>query len=303
MGRYGYKVLFITISDGSMGYWLRYSYTWSHTKSKRSVWLTIFGDRGPRGVCLEVDDIKFDVDKGYRVSGRDTYFSSIDEVAIYSGASFSWRLKIKGDPTFNTIPPLLRVFRRSRYVMVHPYALFNGYVVFRDTKYLIKNLPGMVGYTSSDRYLNHWIWGHCSSLGEGDGWVDILVASPDGREEVALGAVKYGDRVYRLSGLLGSTFEGEYGLGYFTGGIASRAGFIKFRFEVGKRDIIIASYEDPLRGYRYCHNTEVADADISFKPRGGDEVRIKCIHNAFMEYALPDIIDEELPRIMELRSI
>lgn len=297
----GYRVLFMTLSDGSRGFWIRYTRLWSDLKDKGGLWLTIFHD-GPQGLHLNVKNINFGFAGGYVVRGTNLYFSSIESRSIFNGDLFGWRLNFEGQPPYNSVPPLIRLFRRrSRYIMVHPHAIFNGEVWFKERQYNILNVPGMIGYITSDRYLHHWVWVHCSGFEEySDAWLDLLIASPDGGKEILFGALKYGGRVFRIGGLSGSKFDGEYGLGYLRGNIGYKAGAMDISFNTDKRNIIIAKYEDPVEGFRYCHNTEVADANIVIKMKGGEERWLSCIGRAFMEIVVPEILDESLTMVTEV---
>lgn len=59
----------------------------------------------------------------------------------------------------------------------------------------------------------------------------------------------------------------------------------------------MAKYEDPIEGYRFCHNTEIAGAYVIIY-RNGDKIKeLSCIGRAFFEYALPYILDVRLPQI------
>ena len=163
-------------------------------------------------------------------------------------------------------------------------------------------MPGMVGYISSDRYLHHWVWAHCSGFEEdASAWMDLLIVSPEGKGDIVFGALKYKDKVYRVGGLAGLKFRGDYGLGHLRGETGIKGGAIVFSFTADKKDIIIARYEDPVEGYRYCHNTEVASADITVRTGKLGVMHLTCRGRAFMEIVEPNIIDGSLPRVIEIQ--
>lgn len=299
MSRHGYRVIFMTMSDGVSGFWIRYTSLWRGIEAEGGVWLTIFSD-GPKGIHLKKRGIVFKVGSVYEVSGPNLHFSTVRREAFFGGDQFGWRLGIDGQPSFNTMPPLIRMLRRrSKYIMVHPHALFNGVVRFRGERYDVSDALGMVGYISSDRYLHHWVWVHCSGFDEDiSGWIDILIASPKGEKNILFGALRYRNKTYRIGGLRGSKFMGEYDLGYLRGNTVFKHGVISFSFEADHEDIIVAKYEDPVGGYRYCHNTEVANANIVIKTEKG-ELYLSCARRTFMEIVTPNIIDESLTRIIE----
>jgi hypothetical protein len=295
----GYRVLFMTGAGESGGFWLRYTSMRGIDKRKHGVWITLFCGDKPEGLHLRYEGIKFTVNDYFEVSGPELYFSSRDGEAYFNGKGIKWRFSIEGENKFNTIPLLLRIIRReSRYILVYPYAVFDGEIVFKDKRYGFPNIRGMVGYISSKRYLHHWAWAHCSGFEEdAEGWIDLLMASPDGKRNILFGALKYRGNIFKIGGLLGSKFDGEYGLGLFKGGCSISGGVLEFKFVGDREDIIIAEYEDPIEGYRYCHNTEVGDAELLIKTRDAGEVRLSCRKRAFMETVLPSVLDEGLPRI------
>ena len=297
----GYKVLFLTFSDGNMGYWLRYTVTEGVYGVKRYLWSTIFKAGAPNGVRIPIDELSFRTDHGINVIGPNLYFSSVDGVARYNGDEYGWALEVTGEPSYNPVPLILRLIRRrSRYIMVYPYALFRGVVKHGGAEYFVDDALGMVGYIASNRYMHHWVWGHCTGFdGDPSGWLDILMVSPDGVKEIVFGALKYLGKVYRIGGLMGSSFLGSYGLGFFKGRVGASRLTLEFSFRADLSDLIVARYEDPVEGIRFCHNSEVADADLTIY-LDGDEVRLGCKKRAFMEYVCPELLDDSLASIVEL---
>ena len=295
----GYKVLFLTFSTGGRGFWLRYTSLSGLRRSYSAFWATVFGYGRPRG---------FTVKSGELLNISETSVVSVERLfSLYEGFSramfqgLKWDLRFTpSEGVFNPIPLIYRVLRRSsKYLIANPNTTFKGVVSVMGEEFSVDH-RGMIGYVSGDRYLHHWAWSHCSGFDEDpDGWLDILVASPDGRRRVLFGMVKHEGKLLHVGRIMGAPFRGELGLEKFKAEAEARGYKLKLEVEASRENIIVAKYEDPVEGYRYCHNTEIASSTLALEGRIG-RVRLNCSKRAFYEYALPEKIDGSLQEVIEV---
>ncbi len=294
----GYKVVFMTFARKNLGFWLRYTVLFKNG-GYSGIWFTLFDGDTPKGLVVRHDINKTFINQNHaKINSSIFSFKQLEAYAITN--KFKWSLKMK--PLFKTVNPmplLLRIFRRdSKYIMVSPYVIFNGNVVFNDKVYEINEYQGTIGYISSSRYLHHWIWLHCSGFEEDkNGWLDMLIASPDGSKEIMFGSIKVHDKLFYIGRLIGTPFNGKYDMTSFKTSIQIRKN-MSAEIEVSARrdKMIIAKYEDPIEGYRYCHNTEIADMMMTIQTNN-ETKKLTCSGRTFFEYALPQILDKGLPQI------
>jgi hypothetical protein len=296
----GYKVLFLALSKYGKGFWLRYTTLQGLYKRYSASWITVFGYGRPRGFMVKVGEEFKISDKS--VSNSQTLFSLKDEESSAMIKDYEWFLEFKkGGKLYISIPLLYRLIRRkSKYAIVEPNTTFKGIVRLRGEEFGIELFQGMIGYISGDRYLDHWLWYHCSGFEEDmNGWVDILVASPNGKQKVLFGLLKYNKSIIHIGRLIGIPYKGELELGKFNTSIDARGYRITLDVTASKDNMIVAKYEDPLGGVRYCHNTEIADSTLTLEGNG-KKIKLTCNKRAFYEYALARKIDENLPEVQEV---
>jgi hypothetical protein len=303
---YGYKVIFSTFSKNRLGFWLRYTLTSGVKGSKACLWLSIFKPGAPRGVvaCYSLGgEGGARVLEGGEALIGDSMFSLSRGIGRARLDGFEWDIVLKPlEPPVNPIPLALRLLRRrSKYVMLSPLALFSGSVRFGGEIFNVEDYAGMVGFIESSRYLHGWVWAHCSGFKEDPGgWFDLLVASPSEGRMVAFGIVKADGMFIRLGGLMGENFRGESDLGFLEYTSKPRGSNISLRVEAAREDIIVAVYEDPVEGYRYCHNSEVASSTLTVSTRVRERT-YSCQGRTFYEIVTPRMLDQGLP-VVELIS-
>jgi hypothetical protein len=304
MDGYGYRVIFATFSKEHLGFWLRYTLTSGVRGSKACLWLSVFKPGAPRGVvaCAPLGEA-YVLENGDALIGG-SIFSLSRGVAVASLGGFEWDIRFKPlEPPVNPIPLILRFLRRrSRYVMLSPLAFFNGRVRFNDEVFDMENYTGMVGFIKSDRYLHEWVWAHCSGFREdASGWFDLLIASPDGRRRVAFGAMRVDGRLVKLGGLMGWDFRGASDLGLLEYTFKHGGFNASLRVVARRGDIIVAVYEDPVEGYRFCHNSEVASSTLTIS-RDGYERVYSCQGRTFYEIVTPEMLDQSLPLVKAIEA-
>lgn len=293
----GYKVLFLTLSGVGSGLWLRYTALEGVRKKYSALWLTYFKPGGPRGFVTKVEDmLKISDDS---VALAKPLYSLRDGVSTGELNGLRWSLKFKGDAKkYNPVPLLYRILRRkSKYIIVSPNAVFNGSVKLMEEEVTVEGYRGMIGFISGDKYLDHWVWAHCSGFDEDPkGWMDVLVASPDGRRRVLFGLLRYDDKLVHIGRALGVRYAGDLGLGSFKAALKAGGRRINISVQASKEDIVVAKYEDPIDGVRYCHNTEIATATVEVEGVG----KLSCYKRSFYEYALTKKLDESIPEVVEI---
>jgi hypothetical protein len=297
----GYKVIFMTFARKNSGFWLRYTELFKDN-GYSGLWFASFGERIPEGFLIKHDIRNAYVSRDYaKING--SIFSLKNGEASAVTNKFKWFLKIKPlFKTVNSMPFLFRVFRRgSEYVMVTPLAIFNGSITYDDRVYEISEYKGMIGYISSNRYLHHWVWVHCSGFEEdNNGWLDLLIASPDGTKDVMFGSIMLHGKMFYIGRMIGLPFNGKYDIDYLRTNVRiNRNVLVNINVIANKNDMIIAKYEDPVEGYRYCHNTEIADMSMTMQINN-ETKQLTCVKRTFFEYALPRILDENLSQIKYL---
>lgn len=294
----GYKVLFLTFSADGKGFWLRYT-SLSGMRRYSALWATVFGYGKPRGFTAKIRE-PLSISES-SVAGLERLYSLHGGFSRAASRGLMWELNFTpSEGVFNPIPLIFRIIRRSsKYLIANPNTTFEGAVSIMGEEFSV-NHRGMIGHVGGDRYLNHWAWSHCSGFDEDpEGWLDILVASPDGRRRVLFGVVKRGNKVIHVGRIMGSPFRGELGLERFNAEAEAGGYRLKLEVEAAREDVIVARYEDPVEGYRFCHNTEIASLTLTLEGKMG-RTRLGCSKRAFYEYALPEKIDESLPEIVEV---
>ncbi|MEM3832559.1 MAG: hypothetical protein QW128_03035 [Thermoprotei archaeon] len=128
-----------------------------------------------------------------------------------------------------------------------------------------------------------------------------MVASPDGRHRVLFGMFSHAGRLVNTGRFMGIAYRDELKLERFNVRVKSGGYAITVDVEVPRKNIIVARYEDPVEGYRYCHNTEIADSTVTVEGKGV-KMRLNCTGRTFYEYALTRKLDESLPEIVEMTS-
>ncbi len=296
----GYTVLFLALSKYGKGFWLRYTDLQGLYKRYSALWVTTFGYGRPRGFMTKINN-------GFKishenVSNNQTLFSLKDERSSAIIGNYGWLLEFKRrEKSYISIPLLYRLIRRkSRYVIVEPNTMFKGIVRLENEEFKVESFQGMIGYISGDRYLDHWLWYHCSGFEEDtNGWIDILVASPNGKQRVLFGLLKYDGNIISIGRLVGVPYKGELKLEKFNTRIDLGEYRITLDVTASKEDMIVARYEDPLGGVRYCHNTEIADSALVLESKDR-KIKLTCNKRVFYEYALTRKIDENLPEVQEV---
>jgi hypothetical protein len=306
MVNYGYRVIFATFSKNNIGFWLRYTLTSGVVKeSKACLWLTVFKPGTPRGyvLCASLSKLSkvYILEKGDALID-DSTFSLSKGMATAKTSEFEWDVKFKAlEGSVNTVPLIIRLLRRrSRYIILSPLALFSGRIRFENKVFDVENYGGMIGFIASDRYLHGWVWTHCSGFDEdSSGWYDLLIGSPDGNRWIAFGAIKADSRLIKLGGLAGETFRKAPDLGLLEYASKSKGFNVNLRVTARREDIIVAVYEDPVEGYRYCHNSEIASSTLTISRNGYKKV-YNCQDRAFYEIVTPKVLDQSLPLIKSL---
>jgi len=288
----------MTFARENSGFWLRYT-TLFKNDGYSGLWLALFGEKAPEGLLVKYGIENASISRDYAKINRSVFSFKNGEASALTDR-FKWFLKIK--PVFKTVnsmPLLFRIFRRSsEYVIVSPLAIFNGNIVYDDKVYEVNEYKGMIGYISSNRYLHHWVWVHCSGFEEDEnGWLDILIASPDGSKEIMFGSIMLYGKLFYIGRIIGSSFNGKYDMNSLQVSIGIKKNvMVNIEVVANKKDMIIAKYEDPVEGYRYCHNTEIADMNMTIRINN-ETRRLTCLKRTFFEYALSRILDENLSQI------
>jgi len=268
------KVVFLTFSKGGTGFWLRYT----SSQGVPSLWLSVFRKSDVSGMRVRYLGGYFKLSDSEVILG-DSRFSLSEGEALGRSKAFSWNIRIKSlEKEYNPIPPLIRLLRRDKYVILTPLAVFDGHINVGENRYEVNEYLGMVGLIDSRRELREWGWTHCSGFDEYDrGWIDLLVTKV-GDRYIALGLVKSRRGLYNIGGMWGRVFRGNLGLGGISWSFKLSGLSVGLRVTSSPGSMIIAEYEDP-GGTRYCHNTEIGDMELLI-----DGERYSCADRAFFEY-------------------
>ncbi|MEM3833715.1 MAG: hypothetical protein QW128_09065 [Thermoprotei archaeon] len=99
----GYSVLFMAMSGGGRGYWLRYTSLVGLNKKYSAYWLTVLGSREPRGLMIKAgSDLRI---SETTVSDEGRLFKLEEGVSKGDLKGFTWSLRFsRGESSYNPVP-------------------------------------------------------------------------------------------------------------------------------------------------------------------------------------------------------
>jgi hypothetical protein len=274
-----YEVWFLTMSDGSSGYWIRYTLLAPQAgPAEGRLWFARFG-RGDvkatfginrrvpiEDVELASDDLEIRVGGGLLRSGHS-------QGAVSGGGhDVSWTLDFDtGAPSYRLLPDVLY---RGGLAPTKPFApnvdtAFSGRVVIDGETVPISSMPGQQGHLYGTKHAERWAWAHCGAFDQEEAVVQVLVAQgrrgPLMTPFTTFAGLMWQGRWIRFRGAARTR---PFWLGGWRIDLSDRRYRLTGRVAGDPANMVQAEYHDPDGTPRFCHNTEVASARFVLFERG-----------------------------------
>jgi hypothetical protein len=159
---------------------------------------------------------------------------------------------------------------RTKLLVPHPFLSVGGRIRIGDHSFILNHDPGQQGHVWGRSHAREWIWFHCSSFlderGEAlRGYVTGVTAQQ--RLGLTLPPVSFGHLVWEelhFSIHPASPWR-ERREGPWEWRASTLQEEISVRLSVPWEEMVLAEYEDPVEGRRYCHHTDRADCAVEFR--------------------------------------
>lgn len=277
-----YEVYYLKLNDQSHGvaFWLRYTFLSPLTSPpEASVWAMFFNStRSEKNVALKetfsmngavFNRTKFHLNIGGAILENNRASGSIEK----GDNSISWDIIWQpSDETFRPYPlPLYFLpWPSSKYLVPNIAVPAKARIVVNGVTYDFGSILYQ-GHVWGHHYSNRWVWANCGAFLEDRAAVMELVSRPP----IGLGYLKTSDMKMRF-----------YLRGHYTPDsweFSGRTFSMKVCGKVATREknIIGVTYQDPIKGNRYCYNTKVADSmvEIYKKRKGGWNMVSQLVSN------------------------
>lgn len=267
-----------------------------------STWLTYWNaEAGPpqafketrtqAELTLEADDRILTVENSMLAPGQAS------GSAAYDGGSASWDLGFsEGEPAFFHLPKekmYTAKLPRTKLLSPYPQSLFNGSLNVDGQRVEVEDWPGMVGHNWGTEHSERWIWMNCNEF-EGEG-ADTYFDAAAGRVRIGslvlpwlpVGMICIRGERHLFNGVVGglrSKVHDEYTLCEMK--LRSRSGELMIRVEAPEEQFIGFIYQDPDGRPHNTLNCSIADAEVLFKPRGGQPIELRSTGGASYEIGI-----------------
>jgi hypothetical protein len=276
-----YEVWFLTMSDGTAGYWIRYTLLApDHGPAEGRLWFARFDREDPART--------FGVNHAFPLEGAGVPGAEL-EVRVGGGVlrsghcqggieggghEVSWLLDFEtGGETYRLLSDALY---RGGLAPTKPFSpnvdtTFTGRITIDGHAHPISAMPGQQGHLYGTKHAERWAWAHCSAFGDGDGAVLQAIAAQGRRGPVTtpfstFAGLRWQGRWIRLSGL---ARRRPFWLGGWRIDLANRRYRLTGRVVGDPAFMVQARYADPDGTPRFCHNTEVASSRFVLFERTG----------------------------------
>ncbi len=266
-----YEVYYLKVNEPALGaaLWLRYTFLSPLVgPPEASVWAIFFNSRRPeKNIALKEtipvsEAVYHRGDLYLNFGGAMLKNDEASGVLKDGGANISWNLKwIPSDAPFRHYPfPFYYLpWPKSKVIAPNLSVPTSGWFEANGVKYPLNGAKLHQGHIWGRGYSKNWAWANCGVFNEDRSAVlELLVKPPLGT-----GLFKTGEGSSRL------LVRGRYdvnGWSFIGKGLNIR---VKGKIAARHEDIIGVTYQDPVKGERYCYNTKVADAVVDIYRRKG----------------------------------
>ncbi len=298
-----YEVWYITGNAGEYGFWIRYTINVSENDFNdwAGVWFALFkkGEK-PIGICRKfpLGDFRSDP-KSFSISiGDENMLWDRGARGKITVKDIRAEWEIEFEPTgevFKHLPEAsYHLPVETNVLSPNPYLDFSGFIKIKDIERGEEkkiDLSGGKGYQThiwGKKHAFRWVWGHSNVLldenGEQvddsffEGLTVIARRGPLRIPPITIFALKYKGKLLRFNGMkdvLMNSATWEYSEDKVEWKISSKKMNFSLTLKANKDNFIMATYDDPDGDHAFCHNSEVEDAEISFK-LNGEHIKLFC---------------------------
>jgi hypothetical protein len=190
---------------------------------------------------------------------------------------------------------------RTKLEVAVPDALISGSVDINGNHVAVSGWRGTVGHNWGSEHADTWVWLHADTLGEPDGWLDVVLArvrvggvrSP----WLAMGALQLGRELIPVGGL-GRRARIAAEPGRLSARVPSPGAVVELGVATADEDAVAVSYADPSGGSRLVRHAALATVDVTVHRRGRPATTLTSTRGAY-EYGtsqgLGEVDIENLP--------
>jgi hypothetical protein len=283
-----YEVWFLTMSDGSSGYWIRYTLLGPDSGSPEGrLWFARFDRKDPSATfglnrpgpieSVAGDGADFEV----RLGGGFIRSGHCQGGLSGGGHEVSWTLDFDtGEPTYRLLPDSLY---RPGLAPTKPFSpnvdtAFTGRITIDGEAHPVSSMPGQQGHLYGTKHAERWAWAHCGAFDQ-DGAIVQAISAQGRRGPVTTPfttfvGLRWNGNWIRLRG---TARQRPFWLGGWRIDVSDRRYRLTGRVAGDPASMVQAEYHDPDGTPRYCHNTEVASSRFVLFERsrhGFDEVAV-----------------------------
>jgi hypothetical protein len=270
-----YEVWFLTASDGTVGYWIRYTLLAPRGAAPEArLWFARFDRDRPENILAVNRALPIE---RFTPGGSDSFEVRMGEAFLRSGRAegaisggghdVSWALSFDvGDPTYRLLPDALYRggLAPTKPFSPNPGTRFTGTVTVDGQEHAVEEMPGQQGHLYGPRHAERWAWAACSSFeGEEDRGTVLQALVAQG---------KRGPLTTPFATFVGLRWKGQwlrfskvsrrrdFALGAWRIDVADKRFRLTGRVAGDAAYLVQARYIDPEGSERYCHNTEVGSS-------------------------------------------
>ena len=271
-GRPGqYEPWFLTVSDGRIGYWIRYTlHAPTGAPSEARLWFARFDRAEPdrtfalnRGFPIDQAAVRADP-FGVRIAGSTLASGHARGSIEGRGHHVTWDIRWDtGGATHRLLPAGLHRLAPTRPYCPNPDARFTGAVVVNGEQHDLEGASGQQGHQFGTRHADRWVWAHCNGFEGTDAVLHALVAQgrrgPVTTPFTSFVSLRWRGRWLRFAK---ASPVAELGLGRWPIDVGDRRWRLSGSVHADPRLIVQARYLDPDGSERFAHNSEVASTEL-----------------------------------------
>ncbi len=258
-----HREIFLCLSDGNRAFWIRYLLS-TRKETQASFMIAMFDKDGSSGYRTPYETFSLNPYGKTYIGGNAINTMKRHASDIENSYSLNWLSSEAETSAISGVTRLLDL--KSRYVLLSPNALFNGWVTYLGEFYNIKDYRGMVGYISQLDYLSHWTWMHMFSSKEGNMWVDLLISDREfGGRKIALFSGRINERL--IHPFFPTLFSGSTDISGIEGVLNVAGKKFIIHSHTDKNTMIKVKYDAVRKHDSYCYNSELATTSIEHEGR------------------------------------
>ncbi len=324
-----YEVWYLTfaIPEQGLGVWIRYTLTVPCTPSEgySAVWFSLFDAHAPETswgmrVASPIETVRQPSEGGI-----------ITKWGAFEGRTLRGHLRspthqVEWDfvleegflPVYRPLPDWAyrSSFVPSRLTNVALSARVSGRLIVDGRAIQVSHAPGCQSHHWGRRLPKRWVWCHCSTFSSArlplfEGLTLYLPLLPP----LSLGGLwlpkepkllATGESLHIRS--LREALRVQTFAQFPQWSIAFTRGLWRYQLKVSAppKRFLRAVYDNPTGGQLYCHNTEIADAELIIEHKQGGawqtEAHWQAPHSAFLEFGMPTPLPEVTKEIVRVHS-